>query len=103
VGGVDVMRDQLGYLLETSFRPAITVRIVPAEIGEHAGMSGPFDILDYAELPSLVRLKNRVASLYLEDEPDVTAYQRAFAGLQAIALPPDRSADLISKIASNMT
>jgi transcriptional regulator with XRE-family HTH domain len=103
VGGAGVMRDQLGYLLETSFRPRITVRIVPAEVGEHAGMSGPFAIMDYPELPSLIRLKNNVASLYLEDESDVTAYQRAFAGLQTIALPPDRSADLISKIASNMT
>jgi transcriptional regulator with XRE-family HTH domain len=102
VGGVDIMRDQLGYLVEAVARPGITVRIVPAEIGAHAGMGGPFVIMDYAELPSLVHLKNTVASLYLEDESDVKAYQSAFAGLLAVALPPDPSAELISKIASSM-
>ncbi|HEV8559039.1 MAG TPA: helix-turn-helix transcriptional regulator [Actinophytocola sp.] len=103
VGGVDVMRDQLGYLLEASFRTRIEIRIVPAEAGGHAGMGGPIVILDYAELPSLVRLTNKVGNLYLEDHTDVAAYQRAFDGLHTIALPPDRSAHLISKIASNMT
>jgi transcriptional regulator with XRE-family HTH domain len=103
VGGVEVMRGQLGYLLETSFRPRIEIRIVPAEVGGHGGMSGPFAIMDYAELSSLVQLKNKVASLYLEDESDIAAYKHAFNGLRAVALPPDRSADLISKIASNMT
>ncbi|HEV8556676.1 MAG TPA: helix-turn-helix transcriptional regulator [Actinophytocola sp.] len=103
VGGAPVMRDQLGYLLEASFRARIEIRIVPAEAGEHAGMGGPFVILDYAELPSLVRLRNKVGTLYLEDQTDVAAYQRAFDSVRAIALAPDRSADLISKIASNMT
>jgi transcriptional regulator with XRE-family HTH domain len=102
VGGVDVMRDQLHYLLEAAFRPGITFQIVHAEIGAHAGMSGPFVIMDYAELPSLVHLKNTVASLYLEDETDIKTYQSAFAGLRAVALSPDRSADLISTIASSM-
>jgi hypothetical protein len=103
VGGADVMRDQLGYLLESSYRPRITIRIVPAEAGEHAGMSGPFTIMDYPELPSLIHLKNKVGSLYLENESDLAAYKQALRGLHAIALPPDRSADLISKVASNMT
>jgi transcriptional regulator with XRE-family HTH domain len=102
VGGVDAMRGQLGYLLEATYRPRITIRIVPAETGAHAGMSGPFVIMDYAELPSLVHLKNTVGSLYLEDESDVKSYKSAFKDLLAVAIPPDRSQDLISKIARSM-
>ncbi|HEV8556446.1 MAG TPA: helix-turn-helix transcriptional regulator [Actinophytocola sp.] len=102
VGGVDVMRDQLGCLLEASYRSRINVRIVPAEVGGHPGMNGPFVIMDYAELPSLIHLENKVASLYLDDASDVAAYKLAFEGLLAVALPTDRSADLISKIASSM-
>lgn len=102
IGGRQAMREQLGCLLEASYRAKITIRVVPLELNAHPGMNGPFVIMDYAELPSLVHLENKVASLYLEDESDVEAYKLAFEGLLAVALPTDRSADLISKIASSM-
>lgn len=103
VGGVDVMRDQLGFLLETSYRPGIKVRVIPADVGAYPGMPGPFVVMDYAELPSLIHLENMVASLYLEDESDVRTYKLAFNGMLAAALSADRSADLISKVAASMT
>lgn len=102
VGGVDVMREQLNYLVEASYRPSVTIRVVPAVAGAHPGMSGPFVIMDYHELPSLVHLENKVASLYLEETADVQVYRLAYKGLVAVALQPERSVELIGRIAKGM-
>jgi transcriptional regulator with XRE-family HTH domain len=102
VGGEEVMRDQLGFLIESSFRPAVTLRVIPRRVGAHPGMNGPFVIMEYAGLPSLVLLENKVASLYLEEPGDINAYKLAYEGLLAVALAPERSVDLISKVASGM-
>jgi hypothetical protein len=58
--------------------------------------------MDYYELPSLVHLENKVASLYLEDPADVQTYKLAYKGLLAVALPPERSVDLMLRIAAGM-
>jgi transcriptional regulator with XRE-family HTH domain len=102
VGGASVMCEQLDSLLESAQRPNICIRVVPADVGAHAGMNGPFVIMDYAELPSLIHLENKVASLYLEEKGDVEAYRLAYSWLSAVSLPPDRSAHLIRRIAMGM-
>lgn len=102
VGGPKVMREQLDALVEAGQRPNISVRVVPADVGAHPGMNGPFVITDYAALPSLVHLENKVASLYLEEKRDIDAYRLAYTGLSAVAMPPDRSADLIRRVAKGM-
>lgn len=40
VGSVKIMGDQLAHLGEMSCRPAVTIQIVPAEVGTHAGLLG---------------------------------------------------------------
>jgi transcriptional regulator with XRE-family HTH domain len=102
VGGAEVMRDQLNSLYESAHRPNISIRVVPADVGAHSGMDGPFVIMDYVDLPSLVHLENKVSSLYLEEKRDIDAYRLAYNGLSAVAFPPDRSADLIWRIAKSM-
>jgi transcriptional regulator with XRE-family HTH domain len=102
VGGAAVMRDQLDALVQVAQQPNICVRVVPADVGAHPGMAGPFVIMDYAALPSLVHIENKVASLYLEEKGDIEAYRLAYSGLSAVSLPPDRSAHLIRRIAMSM-
>jgi transcriptional regulator with XRE-family HTH domain len=48
VGGPLTMSDQLHQLLRSSVLPNVTVRVVPAALGAHAGMSGSFSLLDVA-------------------------------------------------------
>jgi transcriptional regulator with XRE-family HTH domain len=102
VGGAQVMRGQLEYLVEVARLPNVTIRVIPADSNAHPGMNGPFVIMDYFELPSLVHLENKVASLYLEEKEDVETYRLAFDGLVQVALPLDRSADLIRRIAAGL-
>jgi transcriptional regulator with XRE-family HTH domain len=102
VGGVEVMREQLDYLLELAQRPSVDLRVVAAIAGAHPGMNGPFVIMEYHELPSLVHLENKVASLYLEEPADVQAYRLAFKGLLAVALTREQSVALIRRTAAGM-
>jgi transcriptional regulator with XRE-family HTH domain len=102
VGGAKVMREQLGYLIEVAARPGITVRVIPARTGAHTGMNGPFVIMDYAELPSIVHLENKVASLYLDEAADVKTYKLAYDGLVEVAHSPERSVALIGEVISGV-
>jgi transcriptional regulator with XRE-family HTH domain len=102
VGGVEVMREQLKYLVEMAKRPSVNIQIVPAHAGAHAGMNGSFVIMDYAELPSIVHVENMVASLYLEESADLQAYRLAYKDLLAVAHPPEHSVELIKRIAADM-
>ena len=102
VGGPEVMREQIGYLVESAFRRAITIRLIPRDVGAHPGMDGPFVVMDYARLPSIVHLENKVASLYLDAPTDVEAYKLAWNGLLSVAHAPDRSADVMSQIVAGL-
>ncbi|MEJ7703887.1 MAG: helix-turn-helix transcriptional regulator [Geodermatophilaceae bacterium] len=50
IGGTTVMSDQLHHLLRMSVRAYVTLRVLPASLGAHAGLSGPFTLMEFARL-----------------------------------------------------
>ena len=101
VGGWNVMRDQLERLLEMAERPGRTIQVLPFESGGHAGLGGPFSILEFpTRSDSEVGYVESVGGyIYLEKDREVRALADAFDRLRASALSPGASADLIAKIA----
>jgi Domain of unknown function (DUF5753) len=73
--------------------------------GAHAGTTGPFVILDYAEAtdPAVVYVETLAGDIYLEERSDVDRYTLAFDRLVAAALHPDDSVQLIEHMASSLT
>jgi len=49
VGGRDVMKGQLGRLVEAAGLPHVTVQALPYDVGGHPGMAGSFVILRFGE------------------------------------------------------
>jgi transcriptional regulator with XRE-family HTH domain len=99
VGGSAVMRGQLTRLLEVAVRPGMTLQVLPFESGAHAGLRGPFSILEFPD-----RTDSRIAHvesvggfIYMEKEREVRACSDAFDRLRAAALAPGASTDLIAK------
>ncbi|MFC6931042.1 DUF5753 domain-containing protein [Actinomadura yumaensis] len=45
IGGKEVMREQLAYLLEVSRWPNVVLRVVSRDIGAHVGVDGSFQLL----------------------------------------------------------
>src|ERR1039458_1718137 len=45
VGSTEVIRGQLKHLIEVADHPAVTLQVLPFQVGAHAAMGGPFTIL----------------------------------------------------------
>jgi transcriptional regulator with XRE-family HTH domain len=104
VGGQAVMRAQLSRLLEVASLPGMTLQVLPFANGAHAGLRGPFSILEFPD-----RTDSRVAHvesvggfLYLEKEREVRSCADAFDRLRASALSPGASVDLIAQAAGEL-
>jgi hypothetical protein len=99
VGGPVVMSDQLHYLLRMSVRPSLTLRVLRANVGAHAGMSGPFTLMDIPEFKPVVYLDSENSSLFLETPAQIDGYRNIVAALEDTALDEGQSRELISSVA----
>jgi transcriptional regulator with XRE-family HTH domain len=102
IGDRTVMRDQLIYLTEAARRTNISMRIIPNSAGNHPGFEGPFLRLQFHDRPGVVILANRTSSLYLEDDEDLTVYNKVLVELLSVALPEDESVALVARLAATM-
>ncbi len=100
VGEPGVMRRQLAHLIGAAERPHVTLRVVPLAAGAHAGLRGPFMILEFAEEPALVFLENHSTVLFLEEETDLASYRVALGTILQAALAPAATIELITQIAA---
>ncbi len=99
VGGAEVMSDQLHHLLRMSVRPRISLRVVPASIGAHAGIVGSFIFMEFAEIKPVVYLESETTAAFLEEDEEATAYRRIIGSLAGTALSEGQSRELISRVA----
>ncbi|MGW6443753.1 Scr1 family TA system antitoxin-like transcriptional regulator [Lentzea sp. NPDC055074] len=96
VGGPDVMKDQYIHLLGMAQRSYMTVRVVPASIGSHAGVSGSFIRLGYEKFEPAVFLEGENSGLFLEDPKSIAVYTAVLKRLDDQALDPEESKELIT-------
>jgi transcriptional regulator with XRE-family HTH domain len=98
VGGRDVLHEQLQSLLEATSLPALALRILPLQLGEHAAISGAFTIYGFTELrdPDVVYLEHMVSDSYVESPDEVARYSTAFAAVRSASLGPDESSSLLT-------
>jgi hypothetical protein len=99
VGGADVMRRQLDWLLELGERSNVDIRVVPAA-GAYPAMGTPFYLLSFANnYPDIGYIELLDKGVYLDEPDDVEPYVMKFSGLLQVALAPDKSSELIAEIA----
>jgi hypothetical protein len=96
-----MMTAQILHLVESARLPNITIQVLPFAAGEHAGMSGSFTLLNFAEPadPDVVYLENFSSDLYLESPVDVQRYRSLFDYVRAAALPFEGSLNLLTELA----
>jgi transcriptional regulator with XRE-family HTH domain len=100
MGGPEVMRAQLEYLLVAGDRPGITIQVMPLRYGAHAAEGGAFTILRFPEpeLPDIVYLEQLTGALYLDKREDVDQYAAAMERLCADSAAPRDSLFILQKI-----
>ncbi|HWU08267.1 MAG TPA: helix-turn-helix transcriptional regulator [Streptomyces sp.] len=102
IGGPEVARDQLAHLLEVSERDNITLLVVP--FGE-ASFPASGQPISYASglVPQLdtVVLDSDHACVFLDAEAQLARYRAVLDRMEARALSPSRSRDLIRRVSRN--
>jgi transcriptional regulator with XRE-family HTH domain len=99
IGSRKIMYDQLQYLADTSCHPSITVQIVPAGVGAHAGLLGGFAIASFDSTPDTVYMESPDQGQTTEKPSVVGKLSLTFSTLRADALPRGASRELIGKVA----
>jgi len=101
IGGPVVMRNQLEHLIQASRWTNVTMQILAFEAGAHAGLVGPFSILEFPErTDSDVAYTESVGGMiYLEKDREVRACAEAFDRMRAAALSPAASVELTKTLA----
>ena len=100
VGGPEVMRGQLKYLIDIAEQSNVVIQVMPFRFGAHAGESGAFSILRFPEqdLADVVYLEQLTSALYLDKRDDVDAYIQVMERLCVDSLTPEHTIDLLTSI-----
>jgi transcriptional regulator with XRE-family HTH domain len=103
VGGPPTMHAQLERLAETAETPGVTMQIIPFNAGAHSSMISSFSVLSFPDLadPPVAYLESRAGGLYVEGN-GAHAYVRIFRTLQADAISPKASVDMIRDAAKSL-
>jgi transcriptional regulator with XRE-family HTH domain len=96
VGGRTCLRGQLEHLLAMSARDNVTVQVVPNAVAVHDGLVGPLNLLDFAGAQSIGYVEYPDGATYVPDYHQVAGYHYRRNQLQAVALDPARSREVIT-------
>ena len=104
VGGSKALRTQLQHLLAITTLPAVTLRVLPLDVGEHAAISGSFTVYRFAEQinPDIVYLEHTTSDLYVESPEQVERYSSAFDRLRAAAMGTRRSTAFLNALVEQL-
>ncbi|MCX4609100.1 helix-turn-helix domain-containing protein [Streptomyces mirabilis] len=96
IGDRALMREQLERIVESTELPTVTLQVLPFDSGTYPA-TGSFTMLGFPdpEDPDIIYRDGITDATYLEGEHHVREYTRAFDGLRAAALSPQRSTELI--------
>ncbi|MER7176204.1 helix-turn-helix domain-containing protein [Streptomyces mesophilus] len=98
VGGHAVMRDQLRHLLEFRTHPWVQFQVLPFSVGQHTGMMGSFTLLRFDDDPDLFYSESYDMGHMTANSQVIKERSVGYARLQANALSPEDSAELITRV-----
>jgi transcriptional regulator with XRE-family HTH domain len=104
VGGTEVMRKQVGRLLELAEQPNIILQVLPFAVGAHPGtMVGAFSILSFEHPadPGVVYAEGN-SDPYPDREGDLQRYTTAFDHLRSAALSVSQTVALLRELVEEL-
>ncbi|MEG8277342.1 helix-turn-helix domain-containing protein [Streptomyces sp. AHA2] len=97
LGSPEVMREQLGHLIEMAERPNVTLQVVPLSVTNASAPAIPITYLRFGglDLPDVVYLEHIKSANFLEDRDETEEYRIALDRLADEALKPRDSLELL--------
>jgi transcriptional regulator with XRE-family HTH domain len=99
IGSPLILRNQLRHLLDMSERDTVSIRVVPVRSDAHAGLLGPFLMLEFAATTPIVHVELARSGAFLGDQAETDPYLRTVCRLSSISLDARQSQDLIDQAA----
>jgi transcriptional regulator with XRE-family HTH domain len=104
VGGPAVMREQLRHLAKVvADHPRIRLHVVPVSVGAYPGINGAFVLATLPTGEDVVYLDNPLKGQVIDHTEDVLAIRDVWDSIHGEALPPQRSIELLLKVAETCT
>ncbi|MFE9811856.1 helix-turn-helix transcriptional regulator [Streptomyces sp. NPDC005227] len=97
IGGPEVMRAQIGRLLEVTELPNVTLQVMPFSNGPHPGTYGPFVLFRFAmpELPDMVYSEYLTGAVYLDARSEVATHLEVMDRMAAQAATAHRTKEIL--------
>jgi transcriptional regulator with XRE-family HTH domain len=98
LGGRDVMRGQLEQTLLYGHRRNVEIQVMPIEREEHAGLEGPFTLIETQEGQRIAYVEAYKDSRLYTERKSVREIEEQYGILRAQALTPHESLALVEKL-----
>lgn len=102
VGGVEVMRNQLGHLVTMAGQANIQIQILRFGAGAHMADQGGFLVLKSSDDPPLGYIDTLAGALFLESPQETSRLSSVFDHLQKLAMSPAESVKYIKEKSRGM-
>lgn len=97
--GPQIMREQIGHLIDAAGQPNITLQILPLAAGLHPGMFGPFRLFRFdADQPDIVCCESATGAQYLDNPDEAARYVRILDRVSDQAAPPAGTQAMLTEI-----
>ncbi|MFJ7204734.1 helix-turn-helix domain-containing protein [Streptomyces sp. NPDC098789] len=98
IGGPEVYREQLRHLRACADRPGLSLQVLPLGITVHAGLAGPFTLLETPEFQHLAYAETQRGSFLVRDPNEVSILTQKYAMLRSQALNFADTTDLLDRL-----
>ena len=97
VGGPAVFRSQLAHLTKVARGPGIVLQVMPFSAGAHAAL-GEFILLGLGDGRNVAYTESVESARLIEQADEVEAFELVFDMIQAVALSPEASIDMVTRL-----
>lgn len=98
LGGRDVMQRQIQYLRDCAALPGVSIQVLPLNRESHAGVSGPFVILETPDYEQLAYTESHRGSQLISDQDEVSALVHKYGMLRMQALSAEETTGLLDRL-----
>jgi transcriptional regulator with XRE-family HTH domain len=98
LGGAEVQREQLDYVLQHTLPRNVTLQIMPLEAEYHSCMDGPLRLLETPEGRRLAYSEGQESGRLIGDSKEVRVLQQRYDTLRSQALHPKDSRALLERL-----
>lgn len=102
IGGPEVMRVQLGHLLELGRLKHVTIQVLPVGTGNSLALAGPLTLLDNPDHGRFALTEGHKTSALYEDPAKVSDLSRTHGMIRMHALSVEESERYIRKVADEL-